>query len=1080
MFADVGRVLGPVLNLVVKALVQPPQQGAGTVKEPVRLDSRVKLPGKQLERSLSPKHIDALVEQLSRRFESVRLRDFTVLSESDWNPAVAAVGATLKSLGPIGVADAIQLNLSHQNLVDRALQADPDRPQRELLSGAGTVVYHRLLDDSCRHVIEFITQRPEFRQRVDVELIRRTAALQESADAALERAHLRPEDRDFERRYSDLVLRKLDSLQLFGVTLNKNEAYPLSTAYLSLSAAQESGRRKPRASSRLDLAASQRLRVHDALADTSRVLIRGEAGSGKTTLLQWLAINLVKEEGQLPGGWTPAVPFFIPLRRYALRDLPTPERFTKEIAPALSGEAPDKWVQRVMRSGRAVVLIDGVDELPAAKRNEIWKWLHDLVVSYEDARYVITSRPPAADATIVVPDEFKTFLLLPMGSADVRTFVRQWHSALASTKREGTEPDRLKQYELDLLDKLAQRRDLRRLATNPLLCALTCALHIDRYRQLPRDRIGLYQAALEMLLVRRDEAKEIAGDGVLLSQKDQEMLLAQLAYWLVRNGRSDVDREEALRRLRKYLAAMSHVTAKPSQVLDYLLLRSGVLREPVKGRIDFLHKTFQEYLAAQAILDEGDIDYLTKHAHEDSWREVVVMAVGHGRRDEREKIIRSLITSDNELDPEDSNRKILVAAACLEHPGALDPDLAATVKRLVRRLVPPKTAIAAEQLAEAGDIVLDLVPDPSTLSDDEGLYLLQLINRFHPEDTLPVLARIAASPRPAIRRKLAAFWPQVPPDEYARSVLALMELSDVAVVARGEDQLHSLQHLDGLRRLIVDGHRGDLHSISRAALLERAAFVSCQLEGFDAGALRDLKVLDLCDTTIEGGLQAAAKPSIQELSLLGNAVVRDIEFADEFSRLFSLFPNLSKLTVDWSLVASTSPQAVANGRNLRSLTLLSSPTFARFLDGVYKTFAPRARQPIGWRRPSMHQFAGLTSIEEVTLVGWPSRGELLMMQKLPSLTTLRVIAVRDDLRRKIHSDGGIYPYPGLQTGLQESLLNLRNLHTLDLILFDSLGPIFDLQESFDVADLAWLPPYLSRVTRPKSLVEVTLNGNLPR
>ena len=56
--------------------------------------------------------------------------------------------------------------------------------------------------------------------------------------------------------------------------------------------------------------------------------------------------------------------------------------------------------------------------------------------------------------------------------------------------------------------------------------------------------------------------------------------------------------------------------------------RSGLLREPAAGRVDFVHRTFQEYLAAKAAVDNDEIGLLVTNAHDDQWREVVVMAAG--------------------------------------------------------------------------------------------------------------------------------------------------------------------------------------------------------------------------------------------------------------------------------------------------------------------------------------------------------------------------------------------------------------------------------------------------------------------
>jgi hypothetical protein len=48
-----------------------------------------------------------------------------------------------------------------------------------------------------------------------------------------------------------------------------------------------------------------------------------------------------------------------------------------------------------------------------------------------------------------------------------------------------------------------------------------------------------------------------------------------------------------------------------------------------------VHRTFQEYLTAREAADRADIGMLVEKAHRESWRDVVVMAVGHANANAR-------------------------------------------------------------------------------------------------------------------------------------------------------------------------------------------------------------------------------------------------------------------------------------------------------------------------------------------------------------------------------------------------------------------------------------------------------------
>ncbi|WP_239695079.1 NACHT domain-containing protein, partial [Streptomyces sp. DvalAA-19] len=251
-------------------------------------------------------------------------------------------------------------------------------------------------------------------------------------------------------------------------------------------------------------------RTEIAVSPYRRILLRGDAGSGKTTLLQWLAVNAAKRSFPADlADWNSLVPFMLPLRRYANTTLPNPSQFFPVVGTALSEEMPDRWVQRMMRSGRALVLIDGVDELPDDQRDEAREWLRSLVATYPDAIYVITSRPAAAEVDWLGEDGFAVLDLLPMNQKDVEKFVEHWHDAARNGETDTSELALLNQGGADLLKSIREERQLRRLASNPLLCALLCTLNRDRHSQLPRDRMELYRAALDLLLLRRDRERKI-------------------------------------------------------------------------------------------------------------------------------------------------------------------------------------------------------------------------------------------------------------------------------------------------------------------------------------------------------------------------------------------------------------------------------------------------------------------------------------------------------------------------------------------------------------------------------------------
>ncbi|MFD7495819.1 NACHT domain-containing protein [Streptomyces sp. NPDC059832] len=127
--------------------------------------------------------------------------------------------------------------------------------------------------------------------------------------------------------------------------------------------------------------------VEQALSGTDRLPLRGPAGSGKNTLVQWLAVNAARRTfGTDLMGWNRCVPFVLRLRAFTSHGtLPTPEEFLRAAGVPLHGSAPAGWANGLLASGRGLVLVDGVDEVPARLRRRTEKWLKDLVVAYPPA-----------------------------------------------------------------------------------------------------------------------------------------------------------------------------------------------------------------------------------------------------------------------------------------------------------------------------------------------------------------------------------------------------------------------------------------------------------------------------------------------------------------------------------------------------------------------------------------------------------------------------------------------------------------------------------------------------------------------
>ncbi|MEV6953570.1 NACHT domain-containing protein [Streptomyces sp. NPDC051183] len=778
------RVAGTAAGTLLRSrLGQVP--GAGLTDAPVRPAARWRRPVQ-----LGEPEVRRLAEALAERLgEAVsRLPEHERLAALD---AVADAFAGAQGLDPDALFAA--------DLDPGALAAALPVPRAAGLSTAAEAAYRDLVRLCCAHAVEYVTTLPGFGARADVELVRRTGQLARAVDRL---AADRPDGAAyaFEQRYAQYVADTHGRVQLFGLTLSRaRQEWPLDVAYISLTVSGE----QPLLPG-VPEAHQTPVRAEQALAAAERVLLRGPAGSGKSTLLQWLALNAAR---QADGAWSTCVPFVLRLRSFTSSDsLPLPEDFLRACGVPLS--APPGWVEELMVSGRALVLVDGVDEVPLRLRARTQSWLRSLLAAFPKARYVVTTRPSAVPEDWLAGQGFTTHSMLAMEHEDIRAFVAHWHAA-ARAQDAGAGED-VDAHEASLLEAVGSRRDLARLATNPLMCALLCALNRDRRMQLPRARKELYDAALDMLLVRRDTEREICGvEGVYLTRDEQIALLQRFAYWLIRNGQMEASRYEAVALLGEWLDAMPQVRAPggAEQVFSHLLIRSGLLREPVTGSVDFVHRTFQDYLAAKAAVEARDLGVLVRNAHDDTWDDVVRMAVGHARPDERSRLLRGLLRRADKVKGARS-RLVLLAAACLEHAPELDREVRREIETRTADLLPPQRFSQAEELAKAGELVLDLLPGPRGLSDREAAAVVQTAYLVGGPQALGVIARFRTDTRFGVKVQLAHGWQYFDRAEYLEAVLAEVDLSTTYLRVESGEELALLDRLPGLRFLSLRGGYG--------------------------------------------------------------------------------------------------------------------------------------------------------------------------------------------------------------------------------------------------------------------------------
>ncbi|GAA1949562.1 NACHT domain-containing protein [Kitasatospora viridis] len=786
---------------------------------------------------------------------------------------------------------------------------------------------------------------------------------------------------EFERRYCDYLVKRHSHLDIIGLDLSHPERsrWPLDTAYLSLELAS------PAARSPQETQVHLVQRAEQALAGKQRILVRGQAGSGKTTLLQWLTVAAAQD--QLPDELSRlrgVVPFLLPLRRLVRSTaFPTADELLQSIGCPLAGSQPPDWADRVLADGRGMLLLDGLDEVPQRDRDRTFEWLSDLLAAYPACFVAVTTRPSALAEGALVRDRFAELTVRPMSLRDVAVFVERWHDAARAETDDPAEADRLTQLERQLGDTVTAQRDLAQLTTTPLLCALVCALHRDRRGHLPRGRKALYSAALSMLMIRRDDERDItAPEGIVLDEEQTTELLQRLAYWMIRNGLAEAELPDATHAVAAALPAMPDVSTQgdAGQVLTHLIARSGLLRQPTAETVDFIHRTFQDFLGAKAAVTGLDFGVLNEHATDPQWEDVLRMAVAHARPDEAARVLRMLIER-GDANADHLTRLHLLAAACLEQVSVLDPTVRAEVEDRLREHLPPRSSYAVDRLSACGPLVLDLLPGPEDLTDIERCFVVDTAARAGGELAMPFLKRFRSLTGVALWNALGRAWasPRIDPAEYAREILSHGSGQGLLTVS-GPEHLAALPMAATFSRIEFTG------PFEAADLIATGRLHDCQelrLSGGDFESLRFLREhqritnLALLGCVVREGLGPIGELPLERLMLQGTPIASHEPLAQ--------LQGLRHLTLDVPLRCATLRTLPAPD-DLVSLTLWKKALLTTEITGISRWAELRAVALDYDGSQPLDELALLPALDVLSL--WcPGRPQL---PRLPYLTHLLV------------------------------------------------------------------------------------------
>jgi hypothetical protein len=347
----------------------------------------------------------------------------------------------------------------------------------------------------------------------------------------------------------------------------------------------------------------------DVINNTQYVTILGQPGAGKTTFLRYILTQALQNNLRKP-----ALPVFV-----SLNDISANEKVS--IFAAIVNQfavcflsAAKPFVENLLRKGRCIILLDGLDEVSTSIRPDVIRDIKELSRLYPDNQLIVSCRVATYNHWF---DTFSDFEVVDFSETDIEVFVNNWFV---------NEPH----LATSCLGQLRSEPGIAMLASLPLFLVMIC-LAFEATKLVAPTRVELYRHAIDALLNRWDASRNIARDEPYkqLTQFRKLDLLSEIAAATFEEGEYYFRTERVTDIIGEFLKQLPGQADMDSDaVLDAIEGHHGLLVERAKRIHSFSHLTFQEFFTARSHMQAGpsaQILLIQELGEDPRWREVIIL-----------------------------------------------------------------------------------------------------------------------------------------------------------------------------------------------------------------------------------------------------------------------------------------------------------------------------------------------------------------------------------------------------------------------------------------------------------------------
>jgi len=343
------------------------------------------------------------------------------------------------------------------------------------------------------------------------------------------------------------------------------------------------------------------------LSDFNRVIILGKPGCGKTTLFKFLSLlytgsihNIsITKQGS-------CIPFIMVLREFHDKDIDL-MGYIVETFRNCGFPYPSEFINRVLKQGKFLLMLDGLDEISYIKQNDVKKQVETLIAEYNEIKIVISCRIAAFKQTY---EGFYEFEIDDFDQIQKYRFVRKWFKTNVKLSN-------------GLIKAIKSQPRLSELAENPLLLSLICILY-QRNLDIPKNQVELYEKCINTMLNEWDISRGFrrCTDYEKLSDLKKIRLFNYLAYYFFIKNEKIFHAKELIKEIGYYIKRYGIGFDESSQILKEIESHHGILIPISVRAYCFSHLTFQEYFTACYLVDTRSELIILDFIEDPRWIEV--------------------------------------------------------------------------------------------------------------------------------------------------------------------------------------------------------------------------------------------------------------------------------------------------------------------------------------------------------------------------------------------------------------------------------------------------------------------------